>query len=130
MLAKGKLKILGATLMTVFTLGGTVFGSFAWFVATKENPAYKINGRSAGAYFAYGNGTREKPYGISVPRHLYNLSWLHYMGQFDDNQYYFELANSVPSDGLNMENYVIPPIGTEDKPFVGNINGNNKIIKN
>ncbi|MBQ6730319.1 MAG: hypothetical protein IJR08_00165 [Bacilli bacterium] len=116
--------------ITFFSLVGTAFSTISWFVASVVTPEYKINGSSAGAYFAYGDGSEQHPFGISIPRHLYNLSWLQYMGQFTDRQYYFELADSVPADGLNMANYVLPPIGTEDNPFVGNFNGQGKIIKN
>ena len=127
--------------MSLFSLAGVVLGTVSWFVANNQTPKeLNIKGQSAGAYFAYGDGLPyevdgegkviHRPYGISVPRHLYNLSWLQYMGQFDDGQYYFELADNVPEDGLDMSGYVLPPIGTEEKPFVGNFNGKGKIIKN
>ena len=134
---KRRIKFLSALFITLFSLAGAVFGSFAWFVTTVETPQYTINGESAGAYFAYGNGTAEKPFGIKIPRHLYNLAWLQYMGMFNNDpadgnkrQYYFELTDSVPEEGLDMSGFILPPIGTEDNPFVGNFNGNNKIIKN
>lgn len=127
---KNKIGFLALAAVTFFGLVGTAFNTISWFVASVVTPQYKVNGSSAGAYFAYGDGSENHPYGISIPRHLYNLSWLQYMGQFSDGQYYFELADSVPSDGLNMNGYILPPIGTEDNPFVGNFNGNGKIIKN
>lgn len=135
MALKGKIKLISMTALAIFTLGGTVFGTFAWFVASTSNDPYKLTGKSAGAYFAYGNGNdpdnaNPRPFGISTPRHLYNLAWLQYMGQFDDRQYYFELADSIPDEGLDMTGYILPPIGTKDNPFVGNFNGNGKIIKN
>ena len=116
--------------ITAFGLIGTVFSTISWFVASVVTPEYKLDGSSAGAYFAYGDGTSDHPFGISIPRHLYNLSWLQYMGQFSDKQYYFELASSVPATGLDMTGYILPPIGTEDDPFVGNFKGNGKIITN
>ena len=128
-----KKKVIGLIALasvTFFGLVGTVLNTISWFVASVITPEYKLNGSSAGAYFAYGDGSQQHPFGISIPRHLYNLSWLQYMGQFDDKQYYFELADSVPETGLDMTNYVLPPIGTEDSPFVGNFNGKGKIIKN
>ena len=126
-----KLKIAAITSISIFTLGSAILSTFSWFVASVKAPAYNLKGSSAGAYFAYGDGSENHPYGISIPRHLYNLAWLQYMGQFADGQYYFELADSVSdTDGLNMNGYVLPPIGTEDNPFVGNFNGNGKIIKN
>lgn len=127
--------------MSLFSLAGVVLGTVSWFVANNQTPKeLNIKGQSAGAYFAYGDGLPyeedgegkiiHRPYGISVPRHLYNLSWLQYMGQFDDGQYYFEIADNVSDEGLDMNGYVLPPIGTEEKPFVGNFNGKGKIIKN
>ena len=125
------LKYLALGALSLFSLAGAVLGTLSWFVASVQTPEYKLNGSSAGAYFAYGDGSEEHPYGISIPRHLYNLAWLQYMGQFSDGQYYFELADSVSDEnGLNMNGYILPPIGTETNPFVGNFNGNGKVIKN
>ena len=113
-------------------------GSFAWIlpyvrINNSVNGDNTITGATLGAYFAYGNGiptTQEHPndrvYGITKPRHLYNLAWLQYLGYFnetDGTQYYFELA-----DDLNMEGWVLPPIGTEDHPFIGNFEGNGHVI--
>ena len=138
---KKKLSIIALASMSLFSLAGVVLGTVSWFVANNQTPKeLNIKGQSAGAYFAYGDGLPyeedgegkiiHRPYGISVPRHLYNLSWLQYMGQFDDGQYYFEIADNVSDEGLDMDGYILPPIGTEEKPFVGNFNGKGKIIKN
>ena len=132
---RNKLKYIALTSLSIFSLGGVVFGTFAWFqTANAIDSKHDISGESLEAYFAYGNGTAERPYGIATARHLYNLAWLQYMGQFNTGeskrQYYFELADSIPSTGLDMTGYIIPPIGTEQNPFVGNFNGNGKIIKN
>ena len=128
-----KKKVFSYLALGFVTLSGmvaTAISTFSWFVASVVTPEYKLSGSSAGAYFAYGDGSVDHPFGISIPRHLYNLSWLQYMGQFSDKQYYFELADSVPEAGLNMSGYIIPPIGTEDNPFISNFDGNGKIIKN
>ena len=123
--------------MVSFTAVVAVTGSIAWFTPTamiekKDNP---LDGSTLGAYFAYGNGTpasEEHPndnvYGITNPRHLYNLAWLQYLGFFnkdaeDGKQYYFELA-----DNIDMTGWVLPPIGTENKPFIGNFNGNGYVV--
>ena len=130
------------TSVTVFSLAGVVFGSFAWFNTTVSTPQYGITGNSAGAFFAYGDGVN-RPYGITRPRHLYNLAWLQYLGYFDDagsgntmNQYTFEISPNLknelgePTDVLDMSGWVLPPIGTAEHPFVGSFNGNNKEIAN
>ena len=137
---KKKLGVIALTALSIFTLGGVVLSTYSWFVASMKTPEYNLKGKSAGAYFAYGDGKPyevdnegkviHRPFGISIPRHLYNLSWLQYMGQFADDQYYFEIADTVGEEGLDMDGYILPPIGTTDNPFVGNFNGNGKTIKN
>ena len=119
--------ILSLGLVTFFGLVGTVLGTISWFVASTVTPEYNLNGSSAGAYFAYGDGSAEHPFGISIPRHLNNLAWLQYMGQFDDKHYYFELANDINTSG---NQYVMPPIGTEDHPFIGVFDGQGHTINN
>lgn len=126
--------------MISFTAVAAITGSIAWFTPTasidkSKNP---LDGSTLGAYFAYGNGTpasEEHPndnvYGITNPRHLYNLAWLQYLGFFNKSesdggkQFYFELA-----DNIDMTGWVLPPIGTENKPFIGNFNGNGYVISN
>ncbi len=70
---------------------------------------------------------------IKYPVQLYYFAWLQYFGYFNQpeentksiNQVYFYL-----SADLNMEDWVLPPIGTKEFPFVGNFNGNGHIIYN
>lgn len=127
MVKKSTIQIAFATGLSIFTLASACLGSMAWFYSATEIEDVHIKGSSAGAYFAYGNGksktydenTHDQAYGISLPRHLYNLAWLQYMGEFKDGQYYFELAADI-----DMTGYVLPPIGTTTYPFVGYFNGN------
>ena len=126
-------------LMTVTSVAA-VAGSLSWFAPTAiiGNDKNPLDGSTLGAYFAYGNGTptsEEHPndnvYGITSPRHLYNLAWLQYLGFFNKTeanggkQFYFELA-----DNIDMTGWVLPPIGTETKPFIGNFNGNGYVVSN
>lgn len=87
-----------------------------------------------GGYFASGNGSEERPFEITNKRHLYNLAWLQYMGNFNHadadktdeyKTYYFSLSNDLDCEGL-----VLPPIGTGDNPFVSVFNGNGHTISN
>ena len=124
--------------ITVLSTFAVIAGSVAWFVplAKINVEDNKISGSSSGAYFAYGNGTptsQEHPengvYGITTPRHLYNLAWLQYLGFFNleqenGKQYYFELA-----DNIDMTGWTLPPIGTEEHPFIGNFNGNGYVVQ-
>ena len=131
--------------MVVFSLVAAISGSIAWFnTRVYVNPDDNFHGKTEGFYFAYGSGTSTDPYGIAIPRHLYNLSWLQMLGYFNedkidnstgevkndgdniiDQQYYFELANDI-----NMSGWAIPPIGTETNPFIGTFNGNGYTISN
>ena len=129
-------KIVLISSLVGFSAVAAISGAVSWFASETKLPQYDIFGSSAGAYFAYGNGNplntenNDRPFGISHPRHLYNLAWLTYTGFFKDKQCYFELAKNVPETGLDMSGYILPPIGTKDYPFVSNFNGNGKIIKN
>lgn len=98
--------------------------SLSWFIQEKIVQS-KADGFAYPDYFAYGDGSEAKPYGISNKRHLYNLAWLQDLGKFDDKTYYFELAKDVDMDGLE-----IPPIGTESHPFKGHFDGKNYVVKN
>lgn len=107
--------------------------TFAWFSARNVVTFPQSFGSTQAAYFADGDGSRESPYLISSPVHLYNLAWLQYLGYFnlrDDfnngrAQNYFKLKNSVSCAGL-----ALPPIGTEEYPFIGYFDGNCKTITN
>ena len=125
---KGKnLKLLLLTSSCLFTMAAVATGVFSWFISSIEIGDINGTGVSDSAYFAYGTGTQDDPYGIKEVRHLNNLAWLQYNGKFDDAHYYFELASDVNAGG---EEYVIPPIGTERHPFVGVFNGNGHTIYN
>lgn len=128
------------TLFTLFILASALTASVAWFEAISVSSTGYIYGSSEGAYFAYGNGKKlydpedpttqpgDRPFGIANTRHLNNLAWLQYMGTFNQGEHvYFELANDINENGST---YVIPPIGTEDNPFVGVFDGKGHTINN
>ena len=125
----GKVVIL--TGFAIFSLVATFSGSIAWFQALKmESTDVPFNGYSESAYFAYGDGSAEHPYGITEVRHLNNLAWLQDSGYFNKNpitHYYFELANdidgSITDEQGNPGKFTIPPIGTETYPFYGVFSG-------
>ncbi len=115
-----------AVLVAVFTVGY----AFAWFV-DRRDAAFNITGASAGAYFdaTSGNGTTEdEAFIISNATHMRNLAVLQNTGRFGDTKYYFKIKDSV--DVLDMSSIWLPPIGTDDKPFIGEFNGNGKTIAN
>ena len=124
---KRTVKIAALTSLSTFGLVGTFIATFAWFMTAIKINQINGTGYTDAAYFAYGTGTAEDPFGISEVRHLNNLAWLQYNGNFDNGHFYFELANDINMDG---EEYVIPPIGTESHPFIGVFDGQGYTINN
>ena len=106
-------------LVIAIAISSLVALSLAWFSKGSIVPS---GGEIIPGYFARGEGTKENPYVINKPIHLYNLAWLQDLGRFnqtyDENgdlvQYHFVVEND-----LDMSGYVLPPIGTRDYPFVG-----------
>ena len=139
------LAIAGMSCILGVTTMATVFSTVAWFKFNANLDAGLINGSTEGSYFAYGNGTSTRPFGINKPRHLYNLAWLNMRGYFEDKDnnndgnrndvFYFEIDPTIENgilDGTLADGSLttIPPIGTEEHPFYGNFNGNGKVISN
>ncbi|MDY4643209.1 MAG: hypothetical protein SO410_04125, partial [Candidatus Enterosoma sp.] len=131
-----------ALITSIILTGGilaAIASSIAWFDhKTTLTPAI-LQGSTQGAYFGGGNGTADTPYLIKNQRHLYNLAWLQYLGEFNktdtdpstiDKQYYFKRDDSLKDSGLDRKDFVLPPIGTESNPFLGNFDGNNVTINN
>lgn len=123
-------------LVTIVVL---VAGSFAWFYSSGSQNFLNVEGsvQYAKYYFDGGNGTQEKPYKIANAEQLYNLAWLQYVGTFNTseknsdgtdtnvvNTTYFILTNDIEPTSDEMDKYgIIPPIGTQVHPFVGNFDG-------
>lgn len=124
---KMKIKTRLALSITLLSVFGVATGTIAWFYHINKISNINGQGSTDSAYFAYGRGTLEEPYGIADVRHLNNLAWLQYHGNFDDGHFYFELANDI---NMNGAQYVIPPIGTEEHPFIGVFNGKGHTISN
>ena len=130
-----------AFIVSIIVSGGilaAIASTIAWFDnKTSVTPAI-IEGSSQGAYFGGGDGTEGTPYLIKNQRHLYNLAWLQYLGEFNknvdsdstavDKQYYFKRDDSLQANGLDRSSFVLPPIGTEKNPFLGNFDGNDVTI--
>lgn len=140
-----------AVLLVFITLGG-VF-SFAWLGDNGMLANLGVTSHVHKSYFESGDGTGPLQYRdangntlesdegcafeIRYPVQLYYFAWLQYFGYFNQpkegaggneiNQVYFYLSADIDmSDG----NWVLPPIGTKEFPFVGNFNGNGHTISN
>ncbi|MCR5185485.1 MAG: hypothetical protein K6C32_05375, partial [Bacilli bacterium] len=130
---KGYISLMVSLIAASLTAAAT--GTISWFI-NHINVDLKndITGSSNGAYFARGTGTSGDPFIINDARHFYNLAWLQYLGYFNKNilgasegSTYFEIDSSLTVP-LDMSGWILPPIGTSLYPFVGNFNGNGKVI--
>ncbi len=124
---KRNTKIFALTSMSGIGMVAAFAATIAWFMTSIKINQINGTGYTDAAYFAYGTGTAEDPFGIADTRHLNNLAWLQYNGNFDSGHFYFELANDINADGSE---YVIPPIGTESHPFKGVFDGQGYTISN
>lgn len=105
--------------------------TYAWYRPIKLNfaPA-KVDGSIRASYFQSGDGSQAKPFEIAKPEQFYNLAWLQYLGKFNEageNEAipttYFRLSADI-----DMTGYVLPPVGTEKYPFIGNFDGEGKTV--
>lgn len=115
-------------ILSVFVI---TFSVFAWYTNTFGIKADNGVMSSKNLYFESGNGSKDNPYIISQPVHLYNLAWLQDLGYFDSDKdsdssteiidrYYFRLKNDIDMKDFNS---AIPPIGIENHPFIGDFEG-------
>ena len=150
----------------IFTLGILVISmllstaalgiSFALYTNSEETTSQGSSGEvSLRSYYDSGFGTSDKPFIITRPRHLYNLSRLQGLGVYDDpnNPTYFQLGKEISKDvfkcypndyesdeakmvpyldmsGSDYKNNPVFSIGSEALPFYGVFEGNNLEIKN
>ncbi|MBQ9458141.1 MAG: hypothetical protein IJU64_06570 [Bacilli bacterium] len=126
---KKAVKIGSIIALMATTSFGAFAGSVAWFTNAVTIGDPDVAGSAVGAYFAYGDGSLEHPYGIRETRHLYNLAWLQYMNYFyeragftPENPPHFELAGNLTYNSSSAIK-AIPPIGTAAHPFQGVFDG-------
>lgn len=109
--------------------------TFCWFSRGELLNFRKDFGSAKASYFGGGDGSSEEnAYVISSSTHFYNFAWLQYLGYFNaaggaNNgrlQSYFKLTKNIDMSELQRNGTVsaLPPIGTEQYPFIGNFNGN------
>ena len=148
-----KLKyLLSAIILSTAALITGVSISFAWLYNIAADIRPDITGEILASYFHTGTGTKENPYVITKPVHLYNLAQLYELKEgFAEENNYFQLGYDLDNDGdlevynyddngalqngystqLNMNYYSeFIPIGSERNPFGGAFNGSNLTINN
>ena len=71
---------------------------------------------------------------IKYPVQLYYFAWLQYLGYFNrptgENSTTIDQVYFYISADLDMTGWVLPPVGTSQYPFVGNLDGNGHVISN
>lgn len=108
--------------------------TFCWFSRGELLNFRDDFGSAKASYFGGGDGSSEEnAYVISSSTHFYNLVWLQYLGYFNaaggaNNgrlQSYFKLTKNIDMRELQRNGTVsaLPPIGTEQYPFIGNFDG-------
>ena len=133
---KKKIKIVALSSLCLFTLGAMVTSTVAWFkygsnVNFGSGETVYLHGGTEAFFFGKGSGTDDSPYEISSRNQLYNLAWLQYIGYFDGSsdkqplQPYFKVTADIDMTGITL-----PPIGTEQHPFIGNFDGGGHTISN
>ncbi|MCQ2776722.1 MAG: hypothetical protein MJ217_03290 [Bacilli bacterium] len=135
------------TTMIVFTM--------AWFTSRNSIDTHeKIGGSVLQNYFHSGDGSSEDPFTITTPWHYENFVKLHYgMQGFSAEKYYFEFGACIDGEHptekkfyatstsgvvdyesystvLDLRGLLLPPLGTEEQPFQGKLNGNNLTVQN
>ena len=122
-------KIIAYILLGLSSIGLITTGiTFAWFTqaGTKlglDNAAGDIFVK----YFHSGTGEENDPYTITEPVHFNNLTELYSRHpDFYEQNYHFKLLNNI--DMTTYPSY--RPIGSEEKPFGGNFDGQNYTVEN
>ena len=132
-----KVKIIKKILLPLlvgFSFVATATSSLAWFTKGVNinfdgtDADFTISAGAEASYYGGGSGASDDPYIISNKLHLYNLAWLQYIGTYNKNsirQLYFEVTADIDMDGITL-----PPIGTDQYPFLGHFDGGGKTISN
>ena len=115
--------------------------SVAWFAGIANiRTEGEFSGESIAAYFGKGDGSKENPYYIVTAQHVYNFAWLQNAGAFNNAETYFKLCDldgqpinldmAGELSGTESTSGAIPPIGTEENPFIGHFDGCGSTISN
>ncbi len=128
--------------LAFITLGCTLgLSSLAWFASPQTSASVgEMSGEAKGSYFESGTGIEGDPYIIANAKQLYYFAWLQDMGFFNAatttttdegsetkiQTTYFKIKDGLSA--IDASEYILPPIGIEKYPFVGNFDANNCTI--
>ncbi len=132
-MAYNRKKILLMAAITSLSFVSLVTTSMAWFTSLLQFQT-AIDASSISNYYASGQGTEDDPYIITSPKHVYNFSWLQNSGAYPEKTY-FKLGNDIDMRGaltgfLGQTSGAVPPIGTDQHPFIGSFDGQGYSLKN
>lgn len=148
---------IGLFSMCALVACSAISSTLAWFIAKdKIDTTSRIGGEVLSGYFHSGDGSSADPFTITTPLHYENMIRLH--NEFDgfaEGGFNFQFGSTdlnlatnpeapkfyeVNSDGtvnynassdvLNLRGQTFTPLGTEEKPFIGKLNGNNLTVSN
>ena len=135
-----KLKAIPLVVLLCFLFSALVPASVAWFsgfITVQKNSDF--TGSQIVSYFAKGDGTSTDPFIIAEPQHLYNLSWLVNNGFSTEGKYFqvsdtnnnpttINMAGEITGSDAEQRSGAIPPIGTDQNPFLGVFDGMGSVI--
>ena len=146
---KRHIVILCVALLISIIAAPIAYGWFAHSLDTLPNMTSYVHksyfesgdGTSAKQFQTYdsnGNAIQHNPtevgcaFEIKYPVQLYYFAWLQALGYFNvsENGSAVDTVYFYLSDDLDMTGWVLPQIGTETYPFVGNFDGNGHTISN
>ena len=124
-------------LTVVLSLSFIAGGVFAWLIKTEESD-FGVTALVHKSYYESGDGSAEYPFEIAYPVQLYYFAWLYNLGYYNDapdNPNAAEGKLPAPvyfrvSKDLDMNGFVLPPVGTWENPFVGVFDGEYHTISN
>lgn len=130
---KKSLKILALSFLVASSCAAAITSTVAWFkfgsdITFGGGQDVPLQAGAEVSYYGGGDGSQTNPYIISERIHLYNLAWLQYAGTYNKEsiqQLYFKVTSDIDMSGVTL-----PPIGTDQYPFLSHFDGNGKTISN
>ena len=154
-MVKGKKTLIKLSIILGITAGAIATSAYAWFKGGRDSIAAidQLDGALLQGYFHSGDGSENDPFTITTPWHYENFAKLHYdMDGFAEKGYHFEFGyplnggttryfygtdengvvdfTNTRATTLNLGGDSFDPIGNEELPFIGSLNGNNLTISN
>ena len=115
-------------ILSCVLLASIAVTGFGWFYNSLTEKM-SVTSYVRKSYFESGNGTAEDPFEIKYPVQLYYFTWLQNMGYFNqnlDDQRRVRPTHFYVSSDLDMSGFVLPPVGSQQFPFLSEFSGKDK----